>query len=217
MAVSIMDPSYFRYKSIFLFIDEDSNQLDPWFAAFKRIDRIYDNDGEFCQTIDNLELIYKALFRIDLLAINKNCFDEIRKIYKDKDPNLMIENLELYYDSEKKRPIKDIEFINQISPKKLIIKGDIWTVKNIEVLTLLNCANVDLYFSYRIKSNMNLWFKNSPIQLFDYKSDQMFTFEWESIKISIKKEDEDGFKKKEIEKIKLFKQMLAAFYLFHWI
>ena len=40
MAISIYENSGFRRTSIPLFTDEDNNQLDPWFAAFKRIDII---------------------------------------------------------------------------------------------------------------------------------------------------------------------------------
>ena len=161
--------------------------MDPCLAAFRRIERIWYDGNELNIFTDNLELADKAWLRIDLLMIHKDNFDDIRKLYKDKNPNLMIKKLQLNYDFEHNRSTEDIEFINQISPNLLTIRGDKWIVENIKALALLNWANVDLHFCFEINENINLWFMNTPIQLFDSKSDQTFTFEWESIKIFIEK------------------------------
>ena len=195
------------------FFDGDSDQLDPCFAAFKRIDRI-DDRIEFNKITDNLELADKASFRIDWLIIDKNNFDDIRELYKDKKPNLMIKNLHLKYIFKSKRSTEDIEFINQISPKMLTIERGVWTVENIKDLTFLNCANVDLIFYYMIKTNIYLLFINTPIQLFDSKSARISTFQWESIKIFLEKhgnkfEEED--EKYGIKKVKLFKTNTGNF------
>ena len=195
------------------YFDGDSDQLDPRFAAFKRINWIYDYvddydyDSDKLYVTDNLELADRFSIKIDKLSINKYHFDDIRELYKDKDPNLMIEDLTINYDFESNWLAEDIEFINKLSPERLIIYGIMWTVEIIKTLTLINCANVYLE-NYGISININiyLWFENTPIQLFDSDSDQMFIFEWESIKILIEKdEDEDEFEKDRIEEVKLLK------------
>ena len=195
------------------FFDGDSDQLDPCFAAFKRIDRIGDRI-EFNKITDNLELADKASFRIDWLIIDKNNFDDIRELYKDKKPNLMIKNLHLKYNFKSKRSTEDIEFINQISPKMLTIERGVWTVENIKDLTFLNCANVDLIFCYMIKTDIYLLFINTPIQLFDSKSARISTFQWESIKIFLEKQG-NKFKEEDekygIKKVKLFKTNTGNF------
>ena len=213
MAISIYELLGFTKSRISDFFDGDSDQFDPCFAAFKRINDLLDNGNKLNKIIYNLELADKLLFKIDYLTINKNHFDDLRELYKDKDPNLMIENLEFDYYFEHKRAIEDIEFINQISPKIITIDGDIWTVESIKALTLLNWANINLNFGISIKINIYLWFVNTPIQLFDSQSEQMLTFEWESIKILIEKDDfeKDEDEKNGIEEVKLFKTKTGNF------
>ena len=214
MAVSVYEEFSFGGCWISYFFDGDSDQLDPCFAAFKRVDQIYDNGSKFNKITDNLELADKASLRIDLLMIFKSNLNNIRELYKDKDPNLMIKNLQLNYYLENNSWTEDIEFINKISPKMLTIRGDIWTVENIKDLALLNCANVDLIFYFMIKTNIYLLFINTPIQLFDSKSARISTFQWESIKIFLEKH-EDKFryedKKSGIKKVKLLKTNTGNF------
>ena len=184
--------------------------MDPRFAAFKRINEISD-DCDFNVFTGNLELTDKFWIQIDSLIIEQNHFDGLRKLYKDKDPNLMIESLFLDYVFEYNRLNEDIEFINKLSPKILRMYWDVWTFKNIKALTLLNCANVDINFDVVINKDIYLWFVNTPIQLFDSNSDQMFIFEWESIKLLIEKDDKDEFEKNGIEEVKLLKTNTGNF------
>ena len=212
MAISIYKDDSLNKNWISYFFDGDSGQLDPCFAAFKRIEKICDSEDSN-EITNDLELADKVSVKIDLLRINKNHFDYMRELYKDKDPNLIIEKLELTYLSENYRLNGDIEFINQISPKMLTIEGDIWTVENIKALSLINWANVDLQFRFVVNSNIYLWFVNTPIQHFDFKSGQRLTFEWESIKLFIEKyefeKDED--EKKGIDNVKLFRTDTGSF------
>ena len=69
MAISIHDEDYLETKQIPYFIDGDSNQLDPWFAAFKRIVKIYVSNNEFGNLTTNLQLIGKASIKINLMCI----------------------------------------------------------------------------------------------------------------------------------------------------
>ena len=213
MAVSIYEEFSIWGCWISDFFDGDSDQLDPCFAAFKRVDQICDDGNKFNKITDNLELD-KASLRIDLLTMDENNSNDIRELYKDKKPNLMIENLHLKYNFKSKRWTEDIEFINQISPKMLTIERGGWTVENIKDLTLLNCANVDLNFYFMIKINIYLLFINTPIQLFDSKSDQIFTFQWESIKIFLERHENKFIyktKKTGIEEVKLLKTNTGNF------
>ena len=204
MAISISEDEDSRNNLISDFFDGDSDQLDPCFAAFKRIDRIFDDNCYFYNIIDNPKLTDKISVRVDFLEIsNKNHFDDMRELYKDKDPNLMIENLQLNYNFKRKRSAQDIELINKISPKILTIERGVWTVENIKDLAFLNCTNVDLQFSVIRETNIYFWFINTPIQLFDSQSDQMFAFEWESIKFFIEKYEFEEDEKNRIEEVKL--------------
>ena len=211
MAISIED-EMFIHSRISDYFDGDSDQLNPRFAAFKRIDWIFDEDSKKPYVTDNLELADKFWIKIDYLSINKNHFDDLRKLYKDKDPNLMIEGLEINYSIKNNWFAEDIEFINKLSPKWLKIYGYIRTVENIKALTLLNWANVYLENYGIINEDIYFWFINTPIQLFDSDSDQMFIFEWQSIKILIKKDEhEDEFEKNGIEEVKLLKTNTTNF------
>ena len=185
--------------------------MDSHFAAFKRIDNIcYGLNVD--DIAENLELADKFWIQIDSLFIEQIHFDGLRKLCKDKDPNLMIEDLTIDYDFENNWLAEDIEFINKLSPKMLTIYGKMWTVENIKALTLLNCANVYLKNYCLINEDFYLWFANTPIQLFDSNSDQMFIFEWESIRIFIEKSVyEDEFEKNGIEEVKLLETNTGNF------
>ena len=211
MAIAI-DDQIFTHNRISDNFGGDSGELDPRFAAFKRIDWIFDNDNNEPYDTGNLELADKFWIKIDSLTINKNHFVGLKKLYKDRDPNLMIDNLTINYSIKNNWLAEDIEFINKINPKRLKIYGDMWTVENITALTLLNWANVYLE-NYGISININIyfWFVNTLIQLFDSDSDQMFNFEWESIKLLIEKDDKDEFEKNWIEEVKLLKTNTGNF------
>ena len=109
------------------------------------------------------------------------------KLYKDKEINWIIETLEIVYLKENYISDEDIECINRIHPKTLKIDGIIWTVKNIKTLGLLNFTNINIDFDNEWMANFYIWFLNTPILPFDFKSDQMLTFEWELIKLIITK------------------------------
>ena len=252
MAISLSEIWGFANKGISDFFDRDSNQLDPRLVPFKRIDDISNCIDIFKFLAENLELAEKFSFEIECLSIEKYHFNDLRKLYKDKDPNLMIECLYyqirienkvgkklhqlrtrcvtrvlfsnfifysyliviLYYVFEHNLSNKKIEFINKFSPKKLLINKDKWTVGNIKALTLLNCANVEINFGIMINEDIYLWFENTPIKLFDSNSDQLFIFEWDSIKIFIEINEYDNEyddEKNGIEELKLLKTNTGSF------
>ena len=176
--------------------------------------KLADNGYEFNEISENLELAEKLSIKIDRLIINTNHFDDLKELYKDKDAILIIEYLETDYDFVSKGLIEDFEFINKISPKILTIKWNIWTVESIKALTLINCANFNTKFDTKIKIDCYILFENTPIQLFDSNSGQMFIFEWESIKIFIEInefDDEYELKKNSIGKVKLLKTNTGNF------
>ena len=141
--------------------------MDSHFAAFKRIDDIC-NYGDEAYIAENLELADKFWIQIDSLIMEQIHFDCLRKLYKDKDPNLMIEYLTIDYDFESKGLVEDFEFINKLNPKTLTIQGNIWTIGNIKSVALLNWANVYLennvvinikyLFLIRKHPNPTFWF-----------------------------------------------------------
>ena len=75
----------------------------------------------------------------------------------------MIGDLTINYSIKNNWLAEDIEFINKLSPKRLKIYGDMWTVENINALALLNWANVYLD-NYGISININIyfWFRKHP-------------------------------------------------------
>ena len=213
MAIWIDDEMIFTHNRISDIFYGDSDQLDPHFAAFKRIRLLFDFEDEPYVT-DNLEMAAKFSIKFESLIINKNHFDDLKELYKDKDSNLMIGYLEINYRFEHKRLTDDIEFINKINPEILKIDKNIWTVENIKALTLLNWANVEINFGIMINEDIYLWFENTPIRLYDFNSDQMFIFEWQSIKIFIEINeyyDEYDDEKNGIEEVKLLKTNTGNF------
>ena len=69
MAIAISEKDGFWNKLIPHFIDGDSNELNPCFSAFKRINEIYEYSEESDNLIANLQLIGKASIRIDSLWV----------------------------------------------------------------------------------------------------------------------------------------------------
>ena len=121
------------------------------------------------------------------------------KFYRDKEVNFTLQSLNLdYWNSFKVIPNEDIEFINKLNPKMLDIRLNIYEAKNIKALSLLNCAYIEACFSkfkhYRCSS---ILLANTPLQFFDSESNQIKTFEWESIKFFIYT--------KEMKKMKIIK------------
>ena len=176
MVISIHEIDSFEYKLIPLFINRDNDQLDPCFAAFKRIDCIKTDSKNFKLFIANLQLIGKASVRIDDLIINKQDISKMSEFYKDKEVNFMlhrlkIDNCDFDYISD-----EEAKFINKINPKMFKIERIKRNFENIKTLFLLNCTEIDEYIYYSTKNFINLCFIKTPIQLFDSQFDQRLTF-----------------------------------------
>ena len=146
MAVTIYDINGFMYKLIPGFSDGDRYQLDPCFAAFKRINGIYEWGNSHDDLAANLQLIGKASIRVDKLIISEYQLRKMSEFYRDKESNLMIETLNISYSKQNNISNEDIEFISKISPKILEIYGDLWTVENIKSLGLVNCTKICVWF-----------------------------------------------------------------------
>ena len=145
MAVTILcDINDFKSQLIPGFSDWDRDQLNPCFAAFKRIDCIDARRKSHDYLAANLKLIGKASVRIYSLHISGYQLRKMSEFFRDKEINLMIETLKIYYSKQNNISIEDIEFINKISPKMLKIHGDIWAIENIKSLVLINCTKIHL-------------------------------------------------------------------------
>ena len=123
------------------------------------------------------------------------------KFYRDKEINFTLQTLyiDIWDDDDEFISDEDVEFINKLNPKMLEIDWDIYDSKNIKALSLLNCADIKIDFNEDKNYNNYSTFLlvKTPLQLFDSDSNQMNTFEWESIKFFIFTED--------IEKMKILK------------
>ena len=69
----------------------------------------------------NLQLVSKDSVRIDMLMVNENILDKLRKLYKDKEFSLVLKFLKVC-DSKDNISNEDVEFINKINPKMLEIE-----------------------------------------------------------------------------------------------
>ena len=189
--------------------------MEPHFADFIRVQKhLCKKEDKIDDIIADMKLANKASIRVDILEIYKDNFIKLKELYKDKELNLMIENLQINYDFKNIWLIEDIEFINKISPKMLTIHDFIWTVENIKALTLLNWTNVDLRYSdNKINEDIYLWFINTPIKLFDSNSDQLFIFEWESINFIFEKDElkKNIFENNGFDHVELFKTNTSNF------
>ena len=137
------------------------------------------------------------------MNINEDQLGKMSEFYRDKEINFLIENLQISYSNQANISNEDTEFINKINPKLLVIDSTKWTVENIKALPLLNCTNIDVKFSCEESKDFFLWFLSTPLQLFNSKSNQRRTFEWEYIKFFI---ENDQF-----EDVKLFKTNTGNF------
>ena len=77
-----------------------------------------------------------------------------------------------------------------------------------QITFFVKLSKYDINFDITIKINIYLWFKSTLIQLFDFNSYQMFTFEWESIKFLI---DKYEFIENWIEEVRLLKTNTGNF------
>ena len=204
MAFAINEKDDFKDELIPHFIDWNRDQMDPCFAAFKRIDQIKSYYYHYYLII-NLQLIGKTFIRLGSLEIIKKAFNEMKEFYKNKEVNFILESLNFCYLHEGYISDEKTKFVNKINLKMLTIYFDIWTIQIMKSLFLLNCINIDANFSVDNNTLSYIWFINTPIQLFNSKSDKMLTFEWESIKFFIAKN--------KFDKIKLIKG-LTENYLF---
>ena len=202
MAISITAKDDFKNKLIDFIIDEDSDQLDPCFATFKRISQIseYDEPVWYWNTLWNIKLFQKASNKIDLFEINKQQFKEMDVLSKDHNFDLIVDHL-CVYNHYNKMKNKYYEIVNQINPKIISFTNfpfRYFTFENIKALPLLNCTNVNVYPSVKNKNFFwfDLSFSSTTIRFCDSKSDQILNFEWESVTFGI---DWDNF-----IKIKLF-------------
>ena len=148
MAVTIKDRNNFEYGLIPGFSDGDRDQMDPCFAAFKRIKQIFARGRNQDDWAVNMKLIGKASVRTDVLWISDDEFRKMNKFYRDKESNFMIETLQIFYFNIVSISDEDIELINKISPKILEFYGDKWTVKNIKSLGLINCTKINVTLKY---------------------------------------------------------------------
>ena len=197
MAITIQDTDNFKLILTPQVIDWDSDQLDPCFAVFKRINKITALKDYSDNFIAKLQMIDKASVRIDSLDIDKYVLREMSEFYKEKEVNLIIESLQLDNCNIDHLSDKEAKFINKINPKMLRINENKWTVDNIKALALFNSTNIDVNFKDNIMKGFSFWFVKTPIQLFDFDHNQSLAFEWESIEIFIEKD--------KIENVKLFK------------
>ena len=88
----------------------------------------------------NLRIIQKASSHIAYLYISDENLKIIDELYKDKHINFMIDYLFLYYNSQTDISNRDIEVLNKINPKALLINKIGWTLESIKSLTLLDCT-----------------------------------------------------------------------------
>ena len=123
-----------------------------------------------------------------MLNIDKYNLRKIAKFYRDKEVNFILQSLYIgnRYCDDKFISDEDVDFINKLNPKMFEIDWNIFVAKHIKALSLLNCAYIKVYF-YEDNDHKYSSFllSNTPLQFFDSKSNQMNTFEWESIKFFI--------------------------------
>ena len=174
---SIMDRGN---ESTPLLRSEDSDQLDPCFAVFKRILFVYAFEPESNRMFENLKLIDKYSIQVDWLQISKKFLFKMKKSYKDKEVNLKLQSLKISSGQELYIEDKVIEFINKIDPKIITFQDLKLTSRSIKALAKLNCPNINAYDSFTSRSH--LLFLDTSIQLFgSFK----LSFQWESIKFFI--------------------------------
>ena len=188
MAISINDQKYSNQLYIPYSQGKKIYQVDSCFTNFKRIKQINMDDvmddllNHFWT--ENLQMIDRPFFYIDLLKITYNNIVTMNERYKDKHANFMVDRSELAMSTHANLLNEDIEVINKLNPKSIDIFKISWTIENIKALSLLSCTNFNIYLNYFVCLS-KLLFLNTQIQLFDLSTNQRVCFELESIIFSI--------------------------------
>ena len=180
MAIALNSITDRGNESTPLLSGEDSDQLDPCFAVFKRILFVDAFEPESNRMLEKLKLIDKYSIQVDLLSISTKFLFKMMKSYKDKEVNLKLQSLAISVWQELYIENKVVEFINKIDPKILTFQYLKLASINIKALAKLNCPNINAYDSF--KSRSHLLFLDTSIQLFgSFK----LSFQWESIELFI--------------------------------
>ena len=132
----------------------------------------------------NLRIIEQASIHATILNISDENLKIIDEFYKDRHINLMIDYLFLYYNSQTDISNRDIEVLNKINPKALLINKIRRTLENIKSLTLLNCINISAKFVFGF-NRFELSFLCAPFQLFSIELAQRQSFECDSVAFNI--------------------------------
>ena len=165
MAIALCSITDRGKESTPLLSGEDSDQLDPCFAVFKRIFMVDSLGPESNRMFENLKLIDKFSIQVDWLWIYTKFLFKMMKSYKDKEVNLKLQRLTISSGQELYIEDKVVEFINKIDPKILTFQDFKLTSRSIEAFALLNCPNINTNNIFMSKSY--LLFSDTPIQLFD--------------------------------------------------
>ena len=129
------------------------------------------------------------------MGISEDELSKISEFYRDKEVDFILDTLHIFITIKNSTLHEVADFINQINPKKLKINRKNINFENIKTLVLLNCRKIEVNArNYKFIINSYLWFIQTPIQLFDSKSEQRMTFQWESIKFFIFKYKITGIK-----------------------
>ena len=164
MAIALNSITDCGNESTPLLRSEDSDQLDPCFAVFKRILFVYAFEPESNRMFENLKLIDKYSIQVDWLQISVEFLFKMMKSYKDKEVNLKLQSLTIYDWDELYIEDKVVEFINKIETKIIRFQDLKLTSRNIKALAKLNCPNIIAYDSFINRSH--LLFLDTSIQLF---------------------------------------------------
>ena len=162
MAISIYDEDSFEFKFIPHFINRKNDKLDPWFAAFKRIDCIKTSSKNLNFFIVNLQMVGKVSVRIDDLFIDKHVLRKISELYKDKEVNFMLNRLQINNCDFDYISDEEAKFINKINPKMFTIERINLTFENIKTLFFTKLyENWWIYLLFHREFFPSLFHKNS--------------------------------------------------------
>ena len=93
MAIEFFELFDIGSEEIYNFINRDSDQFDPCFAAFKRFSQVIAFDNKSDHLTASLQMIDKAGIRISFLQTSNDALIKMRELFWDKAVGFVFQGL----------------------------------------------------------------------------------------------------------------------------
>ena len=179
----IKNMTLFRKKLSIRMLDSYIRWYMHVFEWFKRVESVH-MLLSYNMWVKTLEFINKALLQICRLKIKHSLFQELWELNRDKVERLQVDEFELILENLK-ISADEIEVLNKICPKKIIITQLKLPFKILQACLTLNSSNLSLNYVTCFESLWKLNFLRAQIMFIDSDFNQEISFLYESASLEI--------------------------------